>query len=81
MDIINFKKRLYKFLENEDKVDLEIDKVDELLYFEEIKGTGKKNSSNIYRPYNYKINSEFEKTTGFLGIPASSKYEVFCFFL
>ncbi|SOV17036.1 acyl-CoA synthetase [Plasmodium sp. gorilla clade G2] len=80
MDIINFKKRLYNFLENEDKLDLDIDKVDELKYFEEIKSSGKKNSSNIYRPYNYKLNSELEKTKGFLGIPASSKYDVFCFF-
>ncbi|CRG97025.1 acyl-CoA synthetase, putative [Plasmodium gallinaceum] len=80
MDAIKLKNIIYKFLENENQLDLNYDINDDPTYFEEIKGSSKKNSSNIYRPRNYELNRTLEKIKGFLDVEMSSKYELFCFF-
>ncbi|SCO70145.1 acyl-CoA synthetase, putative [Plasmodium vivax] len=85
MDVTSFKRKVYTFLENESEYLLkkddgeESDDASEIKYFEEVKGTAKKNSSNIFRPTKYELCQSFEKTKGFLGIEMSNKYEVFCF--
>ncbi|GAB69216.1 long-chain-fatty-acid--CoA ligase, partial [Plasmodium cynomolgi strain B] len=85
MDVTNFKRRVYNFLENENEYVMknddgeDSDDASEIKYFDEVKGTAKKNSSNIYRPKKYELCQIFEKTKGFLGIEMSNKYEVLCF--
>ncbi|CRH02815.1 acyl-CoA synthetase, putative [Plasmodium relictum] len=80
MDVFKLKKILYKFLENENELQINYDTNEDQAYFKEIKGSSKKNSSNIYRPYNYELNRTLEKKKGFLDIEMSSKYELFRFF-
>ncbi|SBT50322.1 long-chain-fatty-acid--CoA ligase, putative [Plasmodium ovale wallikeri] len=80
MDVFTLKKYVYNFLENEKEILLQFEGGDDFKYFEEVKGTAKKNSSNIYRPYNYELNKTLEKTKGFLELEMSSKFEAFCFF-
>ncbi|SBT81070.1 acyl-CoA synthetase, putative [Plasmodium malariae] len=80
MDVVSFKRYLYKFLENTNEYTLDFGESNNFKYFEEIKGTGKKNSSNIYRPFNYEICETLEKTKGLFQIEMKSKFEAFCFF-
>uniref|UniRef100_A0A8C9LKM7 long-chain-fatty-acid--CoA ligase n=1 Tax=Piliocolobus tephrosceles TaxID=591936 RepID=A0A8C9LKM7_9PRIM len=80
MEFEKVKEVVQHFLENENVVDLNLcDKIS-FRYFEEIKGTAKDNSSNLYKSYNYDICQQFEQEKGLLGIDVRSKFEAFCYF-
>lgn len=85
MEVTKFKRKVYNFLENENEYILKDDDAEEsndaseIKYFDEVKGTAKENSSNIFRPKKYDLCQNLEKTKGFLGIEMSNKYEIFCF--
>lgn len=79
MALAELKKRVYKFLENEDELIFHVDEKVELNYAKEKKGLSRPNCSNVYYPKNHDINAALEGNVGFLDIPMSSKYDFFCF--
>lgn len=79
MALAELKKRVYKFLENEDELIFPVDEKVDLDYAKEKKGLSRPNCSNIYYPKNYDINAALEGNVGFLDIPMCSKYDFFCF--
>ncbi|EUD66099.1 long-chain acyl-CoA synthetase [Plasmodium inui San Antonio 1] len=86
MDVTDFKRKVYNFLENESEYSMknddgeDSDDASQIAYFDEVKGTAKENSSNIFRPKKYELCQSLEKTKGLLGIEMSNKYDAFCFF-
>ncbi|SCM25636.1 acyl-CoA synthetase, putative [Plasmodium chabaudi adami] len=79
MDAESLKKTLYEFLENENITEINYNDNGDFKYFEEIKGTAKKNSSNIYRACNYETYAHFEKGNKFLGTDFNTRYDIFAF--
>ncbi|ETB61926.1 hypothetical protein YYC_01703 [Plasmodium yoelii 17X] len=79
MDVTNLKKTLLNFLENENVTEIDYKDNGDFKYFEEIKGTAKKNSSNIYRSCNYETCAILEKNYQFLNTDMNTRYEVFAF--
>ncbi|EUD74613.1 long-chain acyl-CoA synthetase [Plasmodium vinckei petteri] len=77
MDAETLKKKLIEFLENENITEINYNDNGDFKYFEEIKGTAKKNSSNIYKACNYETYEHFAKTNSFLGTGVNTRYEIF----
>ncbi|KEG03894.1 acyl-CoA synthetase, putative [Plasmodium vinckei vinckei] len=78
MDPESIKKTLIEFLENENIIDINYNDNGEFKYFEEIKGTAKKNSSNLYRACNYEAYNYFKKKSNdILGTDVNTRYEIF----